>query len=60
MTRRGLIGVLTGLVSASALAGCGFFGGSSYNFKMTVEVETPEGVKTGPRFTTSRPANRFD
>lgn len=30
-----------------ALGGCGVFGGSSYRYKMTVEVDTPQGVVTG-------------
>ncbi len=47
MTRRGMIGLLAGLASGLALAGCGLFGGNSYRYKMTVEVETPQGLKTG-------------
>ncbi|PKP65357.1 MAG: hypothetical protein CVT85_06470 [Alphaproteobacteria bacterium HGW-Alphaproteobacteria-7] len=46
MARRGFLGVLAG--SAAALVGgCGLFAGNSYRFRMTVEVETPEGLKTG-------------
>lgn len=40
------MGVLGGSVAA-LLGGCGLFGGNSYRFKMTVEVETPEGLRTG-------------
>lgn len=29
------------------LAGCGFLGGNSYRFRMTVAVDTPQGVRTG-------------
>lgn len=46
MARRGLLGLLAGS-AAAVLGGCGLLGGSSYRFKMTVEVETPTGVKTG-------------
>ena len=47
MARRGIIRFLTALGSATMLRGCGFLGYSSYRFKMTVEVETPHGLKTG-------------
>lgn len=46
MARRGLLGVLV-CGAAALLSGCGLFGNPSYRFKMTVEVETPEGLKTG-------------
>ena len=47
MARRGVMGLLVGGV-ASALSGCGILGGAkSYRFRMTVEVETPQGLKTG-------------
>jgi hypothetical protein len=46
MARRGVLGVLAG-GAAALLSGCGLFGGNSYRFKMTVEVETPQGMKTG-------------
>lgn len=46
MARRGMLGVLAG-GAAALLGGCGLSGNASYRFKMTVEVETPEGVKTG-------------
>jgi hypothetical protein len=46
MARRGVFGVFAGGVAA-LLSACNPFGGSSYRFKMTVEVETPEGHKTG-------------
>lgn len=47
MTRRGAIGGL--LFGASfTLSGCGLIGGEkSYRFRMTVEVQTPQGVKIG-------------
>jgi hypothetical protein len=45
MARRGVLGVLAG-AGAFALSGCGMFGGNRYRFKMTVEVETPQGLKT--------------
>lgn len=47
MARRGILGLLATLGSATMLRGCGFLGYSSYRFKMTVEVETPHGLKTG-------------
>ena len=47
MARRGVMGVLGGAVVA-VLGGCRIFGGGSgYRFRMTVEVETPQGLKTG-------------
>lgn len=46
MARRGVLGLVVGGVAA-LLSGCGLFGGNSYRFRMTVEVETPDGVKTG-------------
>ena len=48
MARRRLLGVLAVLGSATMLRGCGLFGGGSgYRFRMTVEVDTPLGVRTG-------------
>ena len=45
MARRGVMGVLAG---AAVLGGCGVLGGEkSYRFRMTVEVETPQGLRTG-------------
>ena len=46
MARRGVMGVLAGGVAA-VLGGCGVLGGNSYRFKLTVEVETPKGLRTG-------------
>jgi len=45
MARRGALGLLTGSIAA-LLSGCGLFGPKSYRFRMTVEVETPQGIKT--------------
>ncbi|MEY3623884.1 MAG: hypothetical protein RLZZ407_1443 [Pseudomonadota bacterium] len=46
MARRGFFGVVVG--GAMALLGaCGVSGGDTYRFKMTLEVDTPEGVKSG-------------
>ena len=46
MARRGFFGILA--AGAAALLGaCGVSGGDTYRFKMTVEVDTPEGVMTG-------------
>ena len=45
MARRGVMGLLAvGVVSV--LAGCGMMG-HTYRYKLTVEVETPEGLRTG-------------
>ena len=47
MARREVMGLLAGAMSL-ALSGCGILGGAkSYRFRMTVEVETPQGLKTG-------------
>lgn len=46
MARRGVLGVLAG-GAAALLSGCGLSGNPSYRFKMTVEVDTAEGLKTG-------------
>lgn len=46
MARRSVIGILAGGIMA-VLSGCNPFGGNSYRFKMTVEVDTPQGVRTG-------------
>ena len=48
MARRGVIGLLTAAAGVLALGGCGLFGGThSFRYRITVEVETPEGLKTG-------------
>jgi hypothetical protein len=46
MARRTVIGLMAG-GAAFALSGCGLFGENSYRYKLTVEVETPEGLRTG-------------
>ena len=46
MVRRTVFGMLAGGVIA-LLSGCGLSGNPSYRFKMTVEVDTPEGLKAG-------------
>lgn len=46
MARRSVLGVIAGGLAAT-LSGCGLFGRNSYRFRMTVQVETPLGVKTG-------------
>ncbi len=47
MTRRDVIGVLAGGVAASALGGCAGSRRHTFRFRETVEVETPQGLKTG-------------
>lgn len=46
MTRRDVIGLMTA-VSALGLTGCNEMFRKSFRFKMTVEVETPQGLRTG-------------
>ena len=47
MARRGVMGLLAG-AAVLGLGGCGLLGGEeSYRFRMTVEVDTPQGLKTG-------------
>jgi len=46
MVRRTVLGLFVS-GAAALLAGCGLFGGNSYRFKMTVEVDTPQGLRTG-------------
>lgn len=38
--------LLGALVGSVALGGCGLLGGNSYRFRMTVAVDTPQGVRT--------------
>ena len=45
MARRGVLGMLAG--GAAALLGGCWGSTASYRYRMTVEVDTPEGVKTG-------------
>ena len=45
MAQRGVMGVLAG-AAAAVLAGCGMMG-HTYRYKLTVEVETPDGLRTG-------------
>ena len=48
MTRRGVFGLLVALTAFAAVAGCTLPGFEPrYRFRMTVEVQTPEGLKTG-------------
>ncbi|MEJ2410925.1 MAG: hypothetical protein P8Y48_16895 [Novosphingobium sp.] len=46
MARRAVLCAFVGGALA-ALAGCGLGGGGSYRFRLTVEVETPQGLRTG-------------
>ena len=46
MARRGVIGLL-GATGMALLAGCGLLGSNSYRFRMVVEVETQDGLKSG-------------
>lgn len=48
MARRSVLGLLAGGATAM-LSGCGLFGGNSgrLRYRITVEIETPTGLKTG-------------
>ena len=46
MGRRRMLG-FSAAAASIMLAGCGLFGGNEYHYKLTVEVETPEGLRTG-------------
>lgn len=46
MARRGVIGLIAGVATA-VLTGCGLIGGKSYRFRMTLEVDTSDGLRTG-------------
>ncbi len=47
LTRRALGALTLATLTTLALSGCGVGRDASYRFKMTVEVETPQGVKSG-------------
>lgn len=47
MARRGVLGLLSALAGGVVLGGCDLLGGGGYRYKMTVEVETPEGLRQG-------------
>ena len=47
MRRRDMIMGAAGTALAMGLSGCGSPSSASYRFRMTVEVETPQGLKTG-------------
>ena len=47
MKRRDVIGVLAYGAAASALGGCGESPRHTFRFRETVEIETPQGLKTG-------------
>ncbi len=47
MARRGVLGLLGALGGVLTLGGCGLFGGNSYRFRMTVAMDTPQGIRTG-------------
>lgn len=46
VARRTVLGLFVG-GAATLLAGCGLRGGNHYRFKMTAEVDTPQGLRTG-------------
>jgi hypothetical protein len=45
MTRRGFGAAVLAGVAVLGLSGCGKQGGLSYNYKLTVDVETPDGIR---------------
>jgi hypothetical protein len=46
IARRCALGLLAGAATL-AVAGCGVSGGGRYRFRMTVEVQTPQGLRSG-------------
>ena len=46
IARRGMLGML-GTAAVSMLGGCSAPSSARYRFRMTVEVETPQGLKSG-------------
>ncbi|MCJ8190236.1 hypothetical protein [Sphingomicrobium aestuariivivum] len=46
MTRRGILGAGVGTLFA-ALGACNIFRSPSYRFRLTVNVDTPDGIRTG-------------
>jgi hypothetical protein len=48
MARRGVIGLVAAAAGVLALGGCGLFTDRhTYRYRLTVEVETPQGVRSG-------------
>jgi len=47
MSRRGMLGVLAGGVGVLLLGGCDYLVPARYRVRMTVEVLTPQGMRTG-------------
>jgi hypothetical protein len=47
VTRRDVIGVLAGGAAASALGACSDTSRKTFRFRMTVEVDTPQGLRSG-------------
>ena len=47
VARRGVLGLLATVGGVLAVGACGLLGGDRYRFRMTVAVDTPEGLRTG-------------
>ncbi len=47
MTRRGVLGLAVVALAAAALSACGSMFPARYRYRMTVEVMTPHGLRTG-------------
>lgn len=47
MRRRSALGGLLGIAAITTMSGCGSSDEASYRFRMTVEVNTPQGLRTG-------------
>ncbi len=47
MTRRGVIGLTAGLAASGMFVGCGSFGSATFRCRLTVDVQTPDGVRSG-------------
>ena len=59
-TRRGVFGMLAAMSAAAALGGCNMLQSETIRYRMTVEVETPQGLRSGSSVieTSVRPSGR--
>ena len=59
ITRRGMLGLLGAAGGTLMLGGCGWLGGNRYRFRLTLAVDTPQGVRTGSSVYGVRAANSW-
>lgn len=59
MPRRNALRLLAALPAALALPACGLLGGNRYRFRLSVAVDTPEGLRTGSSVYEVRAQNRW-